>query len=211
MRSCSIYWRTTWHSSDRFEPCFACRLGCSSCFNFPPFFCRSTQLDRSDNIRRSVIKLKKALRLLWLVQRPVAVMQHILKTLSRRGGMVRDPYVETGATSKACMVKQQRYRFTGCDSDRVSVEKMPYLLQTFARQILNEDSEKVENADEMNAARLNMNHCTSAQRGLTRMTSETPNGLPAVQSLPPHVKQLISQYYCIIELHEMAPQIHCTA
>lgn len=93
--------------------------------------------------------------MLLLEQKPVAVVQHIPRKFFRLVAMDFDPCMRIGATAEACLVEPQHRKFTGCDSNGACVERMiPSLLETFERQILNGNSERVENADVKTVARL---------------------------------------------------------
>lgn len=88
---------------------------------------------------------------------------------------------------------------------------IPSLLETLARQILNEDSDILENAAVENTARLYAQHCTIALSGLTRTACKIPRGPPAVQSYRSDVTHFISWHYCDMDLHEKARHILCTS
>lgn len=85
--------------------------------------------------------------------------------------MLLNTCMGTGTTGKASMIDPHHRRFTDCENDDASVEKlMPSLPATFVRQILNEKSDIVEIADAKKAAALALQRYTSAPSGLTKMT-----------------------------------------
>lgn len=94
----------------------------------------------------------------------MALILHIFKTGTRAGAMAFDTCMGTGPTTKAFLMKQVHRNFTGSDGDGECVEKMKhFLLETIASQILNNDSDILENAYVDNATTLFLQHFTTAR------------------------------------------------
>lgn len=124
--------------------------------------------------------------------------------------IVFDPSMGTGPIAKSCLMEQQHRKVTPSDSEGALAEIITLsLLETVPEQILKTHSHLVQNACVENATNLHFRYCASAQSGLTRLASQTFNGLPAVQNFFLHVSQSIYKYFCDIDLYEKVRHIPC--
>lgn len=80
--------------------------------------------------------------MLRLEQKPVVLMQDILRSYSKLGAPVFDQCLATGATAKACLAENKHRKYISCDQDSACVRQMkPSLIHARASQVLNPDAD----------------------------------------------------------------------
>lgn len=88
---------------------------------------------------------------------------------------------------------------------------MPFLLDTFAREILKNKFDIVENTEVQKAARLYQQHCTSARSIPTKIVWPASKNLSALLFSSAHIAQSIFQLYFDMDLHEKTWDIPYTS
>lgn len=74
-------------------------------------------------------------------QKSVVRMEDNLSKFIRTYNLLADPFAGTFYTVKACMVLPRHFRFVGSEIDDKYCKQSYYLVQTFWKQILKEDSD----------------------------------------------------------------------
>lgn len=96
------------------------------------------------------------------------------------------------ATGRACWLLQQHLRFVDCERDQnCVVEGIPSLARTFARQLLNKDSDLMASEDVLNAAHPLVDALDGIVAKKRADVSAVSKWLAAVQTFSKHVLPII--------------------
>lgn len=136
---------------------------------------------------------------------------HLISKFCPPGGTVLDFCMGTGSTAKACLLAPKHFKFFGCEADDSCLLKsMPSILEVFARQILNDESDINESEEIHEAARRYLQGKASAEDTRRKDLWRTPRGLPAVQSFPNHIVFMLPQYFDDMDLFLHGKHLPCT-
>ena len=129
--------------------------------------------------------------------RPEQKSTALLKTLVAKycppGGLVWDPFAGTMSTARACLLLHSHRRCVCTDVDEECVKvSIPSLLDVFASQLLNEDSDITGSEEVLRAARDYTHRRDSIRSRTVRNAWSTPPGMHGMQTFPKDVLEYIS-------------------
>ena len=129
--------------------------------------------------------------------RPEQKSTALLKTLVAKycppGGLVLDPFAGTMSTARACLLLDSHRRCVCTDVDEECVKvSIPSLLDVFASQLLNEDSDITGSEEVLRAARDYTHRRDSIRSRTVRNAWSTPPGMHGMQTFPKDVLEYIS-------------------
>lgn len=129
-------------------------------------------------------------------QKNISVMKTLVAQYSPPGGIVLDPFNGTFAVAKACLSLPSHRRCVCGDADPRCIQHgLLQLVEVFARQLLNEDSDITATPAVNSAATTFLNSVEAIRARKFVNTWETPPGLHPIQLFPPHILQCLSTFY----------------
>lgn len=130
-------------------------------------------------------------------QKSVRWMMDIIERMTKPGALVVDFTAGTFPVMKACMSMPMHRKFVGCDLDDTCViATEESLVYTFAQQLVNPDSDVKPSCTEiLNVARSFIQSYVSRQARVRLNRWKVPEGLPPMQTVPPHVISYMRSYF----------------
>ena len=134
-------------------------------------------------------------------QKNVGWMKDLVAKFSRRGMLVVDPFAGTLAVAKACLMLDEHRKFVVSDVDEKCIRTaLPSLVECFAAQILNTDSDIVGTGAEKEAAKLYLKAVSTRELAIDTAANEGPGGFPSIQRLPPYILDFVANFHNAFDL-----------
>ena len=145
-------------------------------------------------------------------QKSVALLQTIIGKYTQPGDLVFDPFAGSFSTGRACMLLPQHRRCVLGDLDPTCHKfGMQQLVEVYARQLLNEESDITGDDELLRDARLFLHSMDRINAAKLRKQWNTPPGCPPMQNFPPEVVHYLCTLHKDYSLYRFSkghPMIH---